>query len=108
MARTLYEACRAGTPPALLNVNVPPAGAWRLRATRLGRRSYAGEVVFRLDPRGGEYLWIGGGDPTHHDAPGSDTEAYDAGDIGVTPLALDLTDADGQAVAVEVAARMPR
>ncbi len=107
VARALADAAAAGAPPVLLNMNVPPgSGGWKLRATRLGHRSYGGEVVFRTDPRGGEYLWIGGSDATHHDAPGSDTEAYDAGEIGVTPLALDLTGAGAEPVASEVVARI--
>jgi 5'-nucleotidase len=97
IARAALERGRGGA--FLLNVNVPPAGAWPVRATRLGRRTYEGDVVYRVDPRGGEYLWIGGADPRHHDAPGSDTEAYDDGAIGVTPLALDLTDAAANGVA---------
>lgn len=76
----------------LLNVNVPPGGAWPVRATRMGKRTYDDNVVFRDDPRGKEYLWIGGSDVKHGDAPGSDTEAYDRGEVSVTPLTLDLTD----------------
>ncbi len=77
--------------PALLNVNFPRGRQWTVRATVLGRRTYEGGVVFRHDPRGGEYLWIGGANAQHHDAPGSDTEAFDEGVVGVTPLALELT-----------------
>lgn len=106
VASALADACAAGTPPVLLNVNVPPGNEWKVRATRLGHRSYGGEVVFRTDPRGGEYLWIGGSKATHHDAPGSDTEAYDAGEVGVTPLALDLTGVGAEPVASEVVARI--
>lgn len=73
----------------LFNVNFPPGQRWALRATTLGVRFYDAEVEFRSDQRGGEYLWIGGAHPTHGDAPGSDTEAYDAGVVGVTQLALD-------------------
>jgi 5'-nucleotidase len=52
-------------------------------------------VEFRHDPRGREYLWIGGGGVRHEELAGSDTEAYDRGAIGVTPLRLDLTSAEG-------------
>ncbi len=83
--------------PTLFNINVPARGApWSCRPTVLGRRTYEGGVEFRRDPRGSEYMWIGGGTPRHHDAPGSDTEAYDEGLIGVTPLSLDLTDLRGE------------
>jgi 5'-nucleotidase len=64
--------------------------AWPYRATRLGGRFYTDEVEFRTDPRGREYLWLGGPGVEHRPLSGSDTEAYDAGEIGLTPLVLDL------------------
>jgi 5'-nucleotidase len=75
---------------SLLNVNFPPGAAWPVRSTTLGHRTYEGEAQFRTDPRGAEYLWIGGTHAVHHDSPGSDTEAYDARVVGITPLALHL------------------
>ena len=78
------------TGPLLLNVNIPPGQAWQHRATRLGGRFYTDEVEFRTDPRGREYLWLGGPGVEHRPLSGSDTEAYDAGEIGLTPLVLDL------------------
>lgn len=84
-----------GERPVLFNANVPATTNWRCRPTVLGRRTYEGGVVFRNDPRGAEYMWIGGGTPRHHAAPGSDTEAYDEGEIGITALSLDLSDAKG-------------
>lgn len=85
-------ACTRGDCAAtgLYNVNFPPGAQWPVRATKLGQRTYDGEVLFRTDPRGGEYMWIGGGAPRHHEGPGSDTEAYDQGVVGITPLALAL------------------
>jgi len=95
------------TPGAtLVNVNVPPGRDWPLRATRLGRRIYRDEVEFRRDPRGGEYLWIGGPGARHHPIPGSDTEAFDAGAVGITPLVLDLSDRAGGGVAEALAAAL--
>ena len=79
-----------GTDPILLNVNVPPGKNWPLRATRLGRRIYQDAVEFRRDPRGREYLWIGGPGVAHRPLAGSDTEAFDEGVVGITPLVLDL------------------
>lgn len=76
--------------PLLINVNIPAGTVWQRRATRLGGRFYTDEVEFRTDPRGREYLWLGGPGVEHRPAPGSDTEAYDAGEIGLTPLVLDL------------------
>lgn len=78
--------------PILLNVNIPEGNAWTLRATRLGRRIYRDEVDFRRDPRGREYLWIGGPGAAHEAVAGSDTEAFDEGIVGITPLVLDLWD----------------
>lgn len=81
--------------PILLNVNIPRGRDWPLRATRLGRRIYRDEVEFRRDPRGREYLWIGGPGADHRPLAGSDTEAFDDGVVGITPLVLDLWQRDG-------------
>ena len=91
----------------LFNVNVPPGNAWAVRPTRLGARLYAEDVVFRQDPRGHEYLWIGGGGVRHDHVPGSDTEAYDEGHASITPLTIDLSAAeDGPLCAATCAAAM--
>jgi len=90
----------------LVNVNVPKGRDWPLRATRLGRRIYRDEVEFRRDPRGGEYLWIGGPGADHHPIPGSDTEAFDAGAVGITPLMLDLSDRAATQLAEALAAAL--
>jgi 5'-nucleotidase len=93
IARRLVERQREAPvcPAPLVNVNVPPGKAWPIVATRLGLRVYEDIVEFRRDPRGREYLWLGGGGVRHGEAPGSDTEAYDRGEVSVTPLLLDLT-----------------
>lgn len=94
----------AGRRAPLLNVNIPPGDAWTVRATCLGARLYSEDVDYRLDPRGREYLWIGGAGEVRHDlVPGSDTEAFDAGVASVTPLSLDLWAASGASFAAEVA-----
>jgi 5'-nucleotidase len=104
IAMALFATIGSGSSAGrLFNVNVPPGAEWGVRATTLGRRSYESDVVFRTDPRGAEYLWIGGSKAVHHDAPGSDTEAYDAGVIGITPLGLDLHAPAGMALAGEAA-----
>lgn len=87
---TVAVASRNERKAMLLNVNFPPGDAWPIRTTRLGRRVYRDEVEFRRDPRGREYLWIGGPGFEHHPESGSDTEAFDAGVVSVTPLVLDL------------------
>lgn len=81
-----------GQPPVLLNLNVPEKWNGGVRATRLGTRHYEDYVEFRQDPRGREYLWIGGSGVTHAEDDGTDTSAYDAGLASLTPLVLDLSD----------------
>jgi 5'-nucleotidase len=105
IALAAAELGREGRAPEglLLNVNIPPGAGWPIRATCAGQRTYDHDVIFRLDPRGKEYLWIGGAEVRHGDAPGSDTEAHDAGAVSITPLTLDLTDARGAAAAAQVA-----
>jgi 5'-nucleotidase len=94
----------AGRAP-LLNVNIPAGSGWAIRATRVGRRLYEDEVIFRTDPREREYLWIGGVKVSHDLDAGTDTGAWEEGVASVTPLGLELTDgALAQLVAGVVAA----
>jgi 5'-nucleotidase len=88
----------------LFNVNVPPGQTWSVRPTRLGARLYAEDVIFREDPRGHEYLWIGGGGVRHDHVPGSDTEAFDEGFASITPLTIDLSSAEGGSLCAETCA----
>ena len=88
----------------LLNVNLPPVrdgqepgwlglpGVKGLRTTRLGKRYYTNEVVFREDPRGRPYLWIGGAWPRIDNIDGTDCDAVRQGWVSVTPLGLDATE----------------
>lgn len=89
----------------LLNVNFPAGKRWPVRATRLGLRRYEDVAEFRRDPRGGEYLWLGGSRAVHGEAAGSDTEAYDAGVVGVTPLSLEMWASSQQHLAERIAAQ---
>jgi 5'-nucleotidase len=90
-ARMALALVRVAPPgPVLLNVNFPAGSIWPARATCLGAREYSDTVEFREDPRGREYLWLGGPGAEHRDVPGSDTAAFDEGAVGVTPLVLDL------------------
>jgi 5'-nucleotidase len=66
---------------------------------------YTDTVDYRRDPRGVEYLWVGGPGAEHALVEGSDTEAYDAGAVGVTPLLLDLFAAADVGVARRVVER---
>jgi 5'-nucleotidase len=81
------------SPGTLLNVNVPKGSDGETyRLTRQGKRSYAQEVLEKVDPRGKRYYWIGGDELAHEDIPGSDCNAvYDDKVISVTPLHLDMT-----------------
>jgi 5'-nucleotidase len=108
-----------GLPPSLarrtplLNLNVPKAWTGEVRTTRLGARLYEEIIDVRKDPRGREYMWLGGPGVRHERDPGSDTDAYDDGAASVTPLVLDLTLPDAPEttslvarVAAEAAARL--
>jgi 5'-nucleotidase len=105
-ARLALELHALGGEPGLYNVNIPPGTSWPVRATHLGRRIYRDEVEFRRDPRGREYLWIGGPGADHGDGAGSDTEAFDRGTVGITPLVLDLSRHAGAPRAETLAARL--
>lgn len=89
IAIAAWRLSELGARPIVLNVNVPARGPWTLRRTTLGRRTYGEGVDYRTDPRGRDYLWLGGpgagvDDPT----PGTDTHAILQGEIGVTQLPL--------------------
>jgi 5'-nucleotidase len=81
----------------LLNVNLPPLPADRIRGvklTRLGRRVYSNSIQPMRDPWGREIYWIGGGEASWLGAEDSDFQAVREGWISVTPLHLDLTHRD--------------
>jgi 5'-nucleotidase len=88
------ELLTEGRKNVLLNLNVPKKWSGEVRATRLGARIYEELVDFRTDPRGREYLWLGGPGVRHERDAGTDTDAYDDGAASVTPLVLDLTHRD--------------
>jgi 5'-nucleotidase len=91
---------------ALLSLNVPEAWNGDVRATRLGARIYDEIVDFRRDPRGREYLWLGGPGVRHERDAGTDTDAYDDRAASITPLILDLTDRAQAAATTALAARL--
>jgi len=86
---------RHGLPArALLNVNVPNLPPDEIRGTRitkLGHRVYADALEARKDPRGRDYYWIGGNEPSWTPEPLSDFLAVHEGFVSITPLSLDLT-----------------
>ena len=76
------------------NINLPDVTAdsiGGIRITALGRRVYSDSVTRSADPRGGEYVWIGGGKIHWRGRDDSDFRAIEAGYVSVTPLHLDLT-----------------
>jgi 5'-nucleotidase len=91
----------------LFNLNFPDAWNGRIRATRLGARIYDEIVEFRVDPRGREYLWIGGPGVRHEHDAGTDTDAYDEGLASITSLALDLTRPGDHTLVESVLGRLP-
>jgi 5'-nucleotidase len=87
----------------LLSLNIPVRWNGQLRATRLGTRIYEEVVDFRFDPRGREYLWLGGPGVRHERSEGTDTDAYDDGVASLTPLQLDLTNEGQRDLAISIA-----
>ncbi len=75
----------------VLNVNVP-MGATEAEWTSIGRRYYDDDVHERTDPRGGKYIWIGGGIAGIAEVPGTDCFAVvREHKASITPLQLDPT-----------------
>ncbi len=104
LARALFEETKDTAVPRpgpsvsrrtpLLNLNFPHPWTGEVRRTRLGARLYEEVIDIRVDPRGREYMWVGGPGVRHDPEPGTDTDAYDEGAASLTPLILDLTRAD--------------
>lgn len=102
VVKRVIQLAIAQPPPrlTLYNVNIPNprVGPLRgIRPTRLGERYYSKEVVVRTDPRGHEYLWIGGDNVAMPDMPGSDCNAIKAGYVSITPLKCDVTNYEHEA-----------
>jgi 5'-nucleotidase len=79
----------------LWNVNIPPLPGEELRGlrvTKLGSRVYNDSIVRKIDPRGKEYFWIGGGEPGWTTDSKSDFTAVSEGYVSLTPLKVDMTD----------------
>ncbi len=84
-----------GLPPdTFLNVNVPNCAPDRMGPpliTRQGKRSFVGNIVDKIDPRGRKYFWIGSEEPAFNDEQGTDFHAIHREHVSITPLHLDLT-----------------
>jgi len=75
-----------------INVNIPGGAKVKgYRPARLGRRIYSGEIVRRSDPRGRDYLWIGGARVTMDNEDDTDCGLIQRGFVTVTPMGFDLT-----------------
>ena len=102
VARVVEQIDDVPLPPGtLLNINCPAGDATGVQVTRLGKRIYRDELTL-TDPDGDadptrprRRYWVYGRDHGFHDEPGTDLAAVAAGDIAVTPLHFDLTDAAG-------------
>ena len=94
LAQRVLTLQSAGARATLLNVNFPREWSGGFIATRTGARIYDEVLDFRKDPRGRDYIWLGGPGVRHDPDPGSDTDAYDRGLVSVTPLMLDLSAGD--------------
>jgi len=81
-------------PSTLLNVNIPNMPYEMLKGfvvTSLGKRIYNGNIIERIDPRGGPYYWIGGDGEGFEAIEGTDLHAVDSGYVSLTPLHWDST-----------------
>ena len=90
----LREVIATGMPDGtMLNVNIPCpslAAFQGYRTTRLGVRFYSNEIIRRVDPRGGDYFWIGGTRVTMEDDPVTDCGAVGRGYVSITPIQPNL------------------
>lgn len=102
-ARIVEYMARNARGQQLLNVNFPPGASWPVAPTVPGRREYGDQVDFRSDPRGGQYLWIGGHEIHHAGPDDSDTAVYDRGGVGITAVSLELWARADHSLAVDVA-----
>ncbi len=97
-AAGLIEASAKGLPPGrILSVNAPNLPYDHLkgaRVTRLGRRRYTDELVEIRDEAGRVSYDIYNTPPAYYKEEGTDFAAMEAGEISVTPVHLELTDAD--------------
>ncbi len=89
-------------PRTLVNVNFPPLAADAVKGIKpvgQGLRDYGRlQIVSNRDPRGYEYHWFALGPPIGTVAHATDLEAIQDGYVSVTPLHLDLTHVESQAM----------
>lgn len=81
-------------PQSILNVNIPSLPKEKIKGfqiTRLGQRVYHDRLEKRTDPRGKDYYWMLGQDPTGIPQGGTDVGALAENYISITPIHLDMT-----------------
>lgn len=93
--RLARELLRRSLPPrTILNVNVPPIPAGKIKGvkiTRQGTAMYKEVLEKRKDPRGRSYYWLGGEFELAQESEDCDSAALQAGYISITPLHYDMT-----------------
>lgn len=104
LASDFLEAMSASKSVALFNVNFPKATPRGALTASLARRHYQDHVVARQDPRGRDYLWVGGRAIENRDEAGTDAEAVRKGYVSITALAIEAIDENHLEVAERVAA----
>jgi 5'-nucleotidase len=96
-ARKVAAAARKNSMPpgTLLNINVPPVAAGRIKGvsiTRQSRTLFTDRFDKRTDPHGQTYYWLTGSLNQKAAPPDSDIAAVALNRISVTPLQFDLSD----------------
>jgi len=84
-----------------INVNIPDCPAEEMQPTlitRQGKRSFAGTIIGKTDPRGRKYYWIGSEEPAFNDDEGTDIHALNRRHVSITPLHLDMTNYESMKV----------
>lgn len=103
VAQQILKTGKTPRPRQLFSLNIPAGTVRGLRATSLGVRLYEDLVDLRTDPRGRQYLWIGGPVVSHTAVEGTDTAAQESGYASLTPLSIDLYAPNGSPLATAIA-----
>jgi 5'-nucleotidase len=85
----------------ILNINVPDIPVEELNGiqiTRQGKRHCSEQVVRTKDPRGKPIYWVGPAGEAEDASEGTDFHAVENGYASVTPLKIDLTHYEMQAL----------
>lgn len=104
-------------PPQLFNINLPTAavqlaaagGTPEVKCVPMGVERYGEHYICRQDPKGRNYYWSTNDPPPRRTAHPTDLTVVSDGNISVTPLKFDLSDAAslGEMHAWELSADAP-